>query len=142
MFTNAPLPDNQRDEEIHLNKKCKWKRRRKPDGYRWKRKCKCAKKYPEEKHIHSRHECSYIMVQKWSPGEQRLVYVLEINCHCSHCSAIRRYVLWKRQYSLNTIFIVHFCRFFNEKLIRKKIIFIIKSLAQPAFFQIKHNNIL
>lgn len=99
MFTSAPLSDNHRIEEIHLNKRCKWKKRMKPEGYRWKRKCKCSKRYPKEKCIHLHPECSYIMVKKWSPVEGTDVYVLEINCYCSHSSAIKRYVLGKRQYS-------------------------------------------
>lgn len=99
MFTSAPLSENHRIEEIHLKKKCKWKMRRKSEGYRWKRKCKCSKRYPKEEKIHLRPECSYKMVQKWSPVEETNVYVLEIHCYCSHSSAIKRYVLGKRQYS-------------------------------------------
>lgn len=92
MFSSAPLSDNHRDEEFHLNKKCKWKRRKKHGVYKWKRKCKCNKGYPEVKYIHLLPECSFRMVSKWIPV-YGFVYVLEINCHCSNSSAIRRYVL-------------------------------------------------
>lgn len=105
MFNSAPLSVNQRDEEIHLNKKCKWKRRRKRVGYRWKRKCKCSKRYPEDKHIHSLRECSYKMVYKWIP-HYGYVYVLEINCYCSHSPGIRRYDL-KKKTSILIIYVVN-----------------------------------